>query len=100
MSVADILPLVLPICGAVCIFSISSYCCLRRQMRGEYNSLEYRVKCLEQQITSKPSEPIASQHTQANYNQYTTFSQFPPPTAPNSMIYSAPPATNPYVYTI
>jgi hypothetical protein len=102
MSVTDVLPLLIPICGSILAFSVSIHCCLRRKMRGEYNSLEYRVRCLEQQITSKPTEPpvTSQQYTPTNYNQYPNYSQYPQPTAPNNIIYGAPPPTNPYVYTI
>jgi hypothetical protein len=100
MSISDVLPILIPISGAVIVFSISTYCCLRRQLRGEYNSLEYRIKSLEQQITTKSQDHITSQqYTTTTYSQYPTYSQFPPPTAPNGIIYGAPPATNPYAYT-
>jgi hypothetical protein len=100
MSVTDVLPLLIPICGSILAFSVSIHCCLKRQMRGVYNSLEYRVRCLEQQIASKPQEPVISQqYTPTNYNQYSNYSQYPPPSAPNTTVYG-PPQTNPYVYTV
>ena len=102
MSVTDVLPLLIPICGSILAFSVSIHCCLRRQMRGEYISLEYRVRCLEQQNTSKQTEPtVASQqYTPINYNQYPNYSQYPQPSAPNNSIYQAPSPTNPYMYNV
>jgi hypothetical protein len=101
MSAPEVLPLLIPICGAIFAFSVSGYCCLRRKMRGEYNSLEYRVRCLEQQISSKSLEPIIQQSytpVAQTYNQYSSYSQAVVPSAPQSMSYATPPS-NPYITT-
>jgi hypothetical protein len=55
-NTTDILPILFPFFGAVFVFSMSTACCLKRQLSNKYQILETRINALEQKIVSLPTQ--------------------------------------------
>jgi hypothetical protein len=77
MSTTDILPILFPFFGAVFVFSMSTACCLKRQISNKYQMLESRINVLEQKIVSsqpqKQEVPPAVIPVPAKYIQYPSY---------------------------
>lgn len=63
MTDTEVLPIVFPFFGFIILLSSTCYCCLRRRVNEQYNTLETRINNLEQDLlnaknTVKQNTPL------------------------------------------
>jgi hypothetical protein len=86
MSVSDSLPILVPVLGFFLSITLTSVCCLRRNMVARYENLADRVLALEHKTRAQQAQQELVQTTvtvpSATYPSYPAYSNYQQPSAP------------------